>query len=100
MRVNTMKMIERKIKNGKLVQVSVEFSGSRISKLSITGDFFMHPEDAILDFENLFIGKDVKTLEPNVRRAAAKLKRKPVCIGFSYSDVCSMIKEAWQECGE
>ncbi len=94
-----MKTVERKIKNGKLVRISVKFNGDRISDLKITGDFFMHPEESIIEFEQIFMGKKVEGLRSKIMKELVKRKIKIVCIGFDYNDVCSMVEEAWR-CGE
>ena len=35
-----------KPKNGKLIKIFVEFSGTKIKEFKLRGDFFMHPEAA------------------------------------------------------
>lgn len=48
---------EEKIAGGKLVRVSVEHAGSK-AKVTITGDFFIHPEDSLFLIEGLLSGLD------------------------------------------
>ena len=45
----------RKVKEGKIVKVDVEFDDV-ITSLRITGDFFMHPEDILEDIEKSMLG--------------------------------------------
>ncbi len=40
-----------KVPGGKLVKVELAVSGQSIAHVRITGDFFLHPEDTILDIE-------------------------------------------------
>lgn len=44
----------------KLIKVFCDFKGDSISSIKITGDFFMHPEEAIEDVESALLGKDIK----------------------------------------
>ena len=46
--------IEKKL--GKLVRLDFEFD-SKITSMKITGDFFIHPESAITQVEQLFVGR-------------------------------------------
>jgi len=39
------------VPGGKLVRVKLEVENNQISKASVTGDFFMHPEDFITKIE-------------------------------------------------
>lgn len=50
----------QKVKEGKIVKVEVEFDNV-ITKIKITGDFFLHPEDVLDDIERSLPGlkKDV-----------------------------------------
>lgn len=38
---------ELKVPNGKLIRVSLSVKEGKLSKVVITGDFFMHPEEVI-----------------------------------------------------
>ena len=56
---------EYKIPNGKLLACEVEYDG-KITELKISGDFFMHPESAIVDLEAVILGKTTDELEEAV----------------------------------
>lgn len=90
-------VVERKVENGKLVRLQVHFKGSKISFIKITGDFFMHPEDAIVDIERRLAGKDIAAIGNEVENAFKNAG--VVCIGFSHSDISDMVREAFK-CGE
>jgi lipoate-protein ligase A len=47
---------EYKAEGGKLIKVQLRRDGDRIGFIRITGDFFMHPEDLIEDFEKALLG--------------------------------------------
>lgn len=50
---------EEKVKGGKLVCIEVWAEGGTASKVKITGDFFLHPEDAIDALERSLVGVDL-----------------------------------------
>ena len=45
-----------KVEGGKMLRVRGETSGGRISSIVITGDFFLHPEEAIESLETSLKG--------------------------------------------
>ncbi|MBI5228383.1 hypothetical protein HY988_07360 [Candidatus Micrarchaeota archaeon] len=51
-------LYQEKVPGGKLVCMEIWPSqdGSAASKVKITGDFFLHPEDSITDIENSLVG--------------------------------------------
>lgn len=55
-RGDNMKQAEYKVPGGKLVAVEVEIKDEVLSTVKITGDFFMHPESIIIDFEKTLEG--------------------------------------------
>jgi lipoate-protein ligase A len=42
-----------------LIKVEVELAGNKILRISVSGDFFMHPEEALEGFERALIGSRV-----------------------------------------
>lgn len=85
----------KKIPGGKLVRVDVDY-GERIEKCCITGDFFMHPEEALLAVEKCLIGLDLP-FDP----AAAEEKIEAILheqqadvVGFTPVDLAALIGEA------
>ena len=48
-----------KVPEGKLVRKEMDYK-DKIEKISISGDFFMHPEDAIEKIEKALIGVELK----------------------------------------
>lgn len=47
---------EYKVPGGKLLACDVEYE-SKITSIKLSGDFFMHPEPAIIDLEKVILGK-------------------------------------------
>ncbi|MBI2598365.1 MAG: hypothetical protein HYW50_04165 [Candidatus Diapherotrites archaeon] len=59
-----------KIPDGKLVKISMNFSGEKIEKIRVFGDFFLYPENGIEKIEKNLVGKkiDEKTLTQEIDR--------------------------------
>jgi hypothetical protein len=82
---NNMKKIIYKIPGGKLVKIQVEIENFRIKKIKINGDFFVHPEEAIVEIENFLVGKEINSVEKSLGKF---LKEKKIeIIGFEPLDV-------------
>lgn len=43
-----------------VIKVELELSADKISRISLSGDFFMYPEDAIEELERVLAGVDAK----------------------------------------
>ncbi len=86
---------KQKVREGKLVKVEVEYDKS-ITKLKITGDFFIHPEDILEKIEKSILG-----LEKEVSKEALASKIREIAeandaqmIGVSPGSLAQVIREA------
>ncbi len=77
-----------------MLAVEAEISGSTISKVKITGDFFLHPEDAILKVEESLSGIPLDTSEEEMASIAAKALVGANLIGASANDIARILKRA------
>ena len=50
---------EYKVPGGKLIQTEVQVTGNTLTHVKLSGDFFMHPEEAITDLEAALTGVKV-----------------------------------------
>jgi lipoate-protein ligase A len=86
----------RKVPRGKLVKAQVWVKGGRIEKVKVTGDFFLHPEEAILDIEESLVGAGVEeganALERRIKKAL--LGREAELIGIEAEDIALVVREA------
>lgn len=87
--------LSEKVQGGKLVRVKVDYDTS-IQRLQISGDFFLHPEDAIQQLEESVVGMKVSSSE---QEFAAKTKEivnanSLLLVGFSCDDLGRLIKGA------
>lgn len=68
MGVSEMKRAEYKVPGGKLLAVEVEEKDDRLLLVKISGDFFMHPEPAIVELEKMLCNSPFSELEDRVKR--------------------------------
>lgn len=87
----------KKITGGKLLRVKLDIDeNGLLSSVSLTGDFFVHPEDGVTEMEKALVGMSsdatvgefVSKLNDVVHGVGLEL------IGFSVSDVADMIFQA------
>ncbi|HEY9246128.1 MAG TPA: hypothetical protein VIO11_04700 [Candidatus Methanoperedens sp.] len=93
--VNMISSASRKVKEGKLVKVEIEYD-SNIKKVKITGDFFMIPEEVVDKIEKSMLGleKDV-SMETIVERIETVAKAHNVLmIGIGTYSLAQVIREA------
>ena len=88
--------VRRKVKGGKLLQVQLEQDGSFVTLVTITGDFFIHPEEGLNLLEKGLVGVPVQ--EDVVRlskRVEVIIKENGLTVlGFSPPDLAASIREA------
>jgi len=61
-----------KIPGGKLLKLDVEYSGGRVARVRIRGDFFAHPEEAFDRVEVALQGVDPADFSRLLREAVAR----------------------------
>jgi len=61
-----------KIPGGKLLKLDVEYSGGRVARVRIRGDFFAHPEEAFDRVEAALQGVDPTDFSRLLREAVAR----------------------------
>jgi len=61
-----MKRAEYKVPGGKLIAAELGVEGGHLVGVKITGDFFMHPEPAIIELEKAINNTSFEDLEDNV----------------------------------
>ena len=58
-----MKRAEYKVPGGKLLVAETEVKDGVLTTVKVTGDFFMHPEEAINDLEEALGGKEASKID-------------------------------------
>jgi len=86
---------EKKVPGGKLVKVSAEF-GETIKSVKITGDFFLHPEEAIELIEKSLLGIGANEQASAFEKAISETTKKNdiQMIGVSARDIAETVREA------
>ncbi|MFB6292017.1 MAG: hypothetical protein ABEI58_01325 [Candidatus Nanohaloarchaea archaeon] len=79
-----------KVPNGKLVQVEAEYSDV-FKDVSITGDFFLEPPEALEDIQDAIEGVEVGDEEELVEKLESLDAR---MIGFEPSHIVEALREA------
>ena len=85
---------EYKVAGGKLIRVQLVKKGSRIEKLRITGDFFLHPEELIEDLEKALVGCALNISDLDEFIGAFVEKRGATLLGASPEDFAKCIAMA------
>ncbi len=88
----------KKIPGGKLVRVDVTFSPDRLESVKITGDFFLHPEDLLVEIESRLAGLALPLARQKLAADLQALldEQEATLIGFSPADLMDIIEEALQ----
>lgn len=91
----TDKTVIRKIPGGKLVRMDVAYT-AKIQELVITGDFFLHPEEAL---ESIVLELKSATLPLQPAHVLTRLEKlleemEAQLIGVSAEDLVSILEEA------
>ncbi len=86
---------EKKVQGGKLVKARVQFT-DKIEYVKILGDFFMHPEEAILEIEKCLIGaKTTDSTEKLEELLQAAIKAHNIqLLGVNARDIAETVKQA------
>lgn len=75
-----------------MVCVDVEFADEKVSRIKITGDFFLHPEDTIEKIEDSLVGVPVDEVAKKISDVLAENDAQ--FIGVSPDDIERLIKKA------
>ena len=85
----------KKVVNGKLIKILVDYH-EVIRKIEISGDFFIHPEEALKEIEEFLEGLDVNLDKENIEYKLRNFVniRNIKLIGFNEEDLADVIKES------
>jgi lipoate-protein ligase A len=61
-----MKRVEYKVPGGKLLAAEVEEQGGILIRVKLVGDFFMHPEEAIMGLEESLTGSPLGEIDERI----------------------------------
>ncbi len=83
-----------KVSGGKLVRIRFSLSGGVIDDVVITGDFFLHPEEAIEGLEAALVGVPPRKDAVEESIAAFLREKKVEMIGLSPGDLGLLVEMA------
>jgi len=85
-----------KIPGGKLIKVKLWVDSEKIERITILGDFFLHPEETIQAIENALIGTElnVTSIESTISKVMSESDAK--LIGATPEDFVTTIMIAWE----
>ena len=86
-----------KVPGGKMLRAAVRIEEKRIKEAKITGDFFLHPEERILEIEKSFIGHPIPLDESACLDLIGSKLHEAQLIGASPKDILTVVRMA---CGE
>ncbi len=85
---------EEKVPNGKMVCVEVEADKGITTKVRITGDFFLHPEDALDAVESSLTGIPLDTGEEELASRIKAALKEASLIGAAGEDIARIFRRA------
>ncbi|HIG95456.1 TPA: lipoate--protein ligase family protein [Candidatus Woesearchaeota archaeon] len=86
-----MNCIIHKVPNGKLLKVFLDVKEGRIDTIKITGDFFVHPEEAIEELEKHLCGVGIADIEQVVH--AFFEQRDVEMVGLTEESLIQVLKD-------
>jgi lipoate-protein ligase A len=87
--------VEERLRSGKLVRVKVEHHDF-IERIEISGDFYMHPPEALREVEKTLIGVEVESGEEGIAELIEDTIKEhhAVLEGASAQDIAKAVKKA------
>ncbi|MFT4343340.1 MAG: lipoate protein ligase C-terminal domain-containing protein [Candidatus Woesearchaeota archaeon] len=84
--------INYKVPGGKLLRISTTIKNDIIESITLYGDFFLHPEEAVVDIEKVLLNKKIDDIANTLE---VLFKEKSIrAIGFSPRDVEDAIMQS------
>jgi lipoate---protein ligase len=85
----------KKVEGGKLVRVDTLFD-TQLVQVTITGDFFLYPEEALVEIEKALKGASLPLERTNLISMVQKIVEdlNATLVGFSPEDLVAILEEA------
>ncbi len=85
-----MQDIDYKVPNGKLLRIQANLDEDIISSIKISGDFFIHPETAIIEIEKLLAGVKIQNIADKLDKFIKE--KKITLVGFNSADLADALE--------
>lgn len=88
--------ITHKVQNGKLLRMELEFDTTRLRTIKICGDFFIHPEETVLEWEKTLEKIPVESTPDRIQQKLETIVKKnnSQLIGINTEIISKLISEA------
>lgn len=83
-----------KVSGGKLVRLKVEVSNNTITHAEISGDFFIYPEDTIIELEETLTDLNGPINYTQLKQQLEEKTEHAQLVGFSVDTIIQLLKEA------
>lgn len=83
-------MESKTLKKGKLLRIEFERHDDVVKDIRITGDFFVYPENALEEMEELIKGQHVNNIQKELETYMSENQVK--LIGFEVKDVLDILR--------
>ena len=86
---------EKKVEKGKLLKILVKFD-KKLTDVKIMGDFFLHPEEKIVQLEKCLKGIDISSKEGTIEQILRDTVKKHEIkmLGVGEKDIAETVVEA------
>ncbi|MBN2518123.1 MAG: hypothetical protein JXB14_04715 [Candidatus Altiarchaeota archaeon] len=81
--------VDHKVPNGKLIRIKAALMGNSIQQITITGDFFLHPEERIVELERVLVGYEVD--ERKITSITNRILSGTTMVGISSNELTKAI---------
>ncbi|MEW6035515.1 MAG: biotin--protein ligase [Candidatus Micrarchaeota archaeon] len=85
---------EEKVPGGKLVCIEVRAEGGKVAQIRITGDFFLHPEEAIDALEKALVSAPLSIPEAEAAERLSAALGGALLIGATCGDLARIFRKA------
>lgn len=82
----------KKVPGGKLVRVKIDFEGELLKSVQITGDFFLHPEEALETLEAAL--REIRFDEVEKKAEEVLSSHNLMLVGVTPADLSEVINSA------
>ncbi len=82
--------IDYKVPNGKLLRIQADLDNDVVNFIKISGDFFIHPEAAIIEIEDFLAGASINTIAGKLDKLVKE--KKITLVGFNPADLADALK--------
>ena len=92
-----MSYYSHKVPGGKLIKVKIESTNESIKRITLLGDFFLHPEHVLEEIEKSLLGVHLSEDVIAKKLNAVLVENQATLIGAAAEDFAQAIIAAWMD---